>query len=318
MITPQDIHQANARISPYIKETPLEHSVALSKEIGSDVYLKLENLQVSGSFKPRGAFNKILKVSASNPNVEFVAPTAGGHGVGLSYAAKILKAKTHILMPENADPDRLKDVMNNGASLQTFDSVPEARMEAKRLEKEKGYVFVSAYNDVEMIEGGGTIAVELLEQIQEIDCLVCGVGGGGYLAGMAIVLKAINPNIKIIGVQQEHAPFLANWHKTRSYPSDMILKPSIAEGIGAEVEEESITWEYMHKLVDDFLVVSETEIKEALKWTMANHKYYVEPSGVVGLAGIRQNSELFSGYKNVVTVVTGRNMSYDKFMGIIK
>lgn len=317
MITTQNILIAQKRISPYIIETPIEYSGILSSEIGTEVYLKLENLQVSGSFKPRGGFNKIIKTKIDNPNAEFVAPTAGGHGVGLSYAAKILNSKVHILMPDNADADRLKDIKNNRASVHTFKSMLEARIKAKELEKEKGYVFVSAYNDVEMIEGAGTIGIELLNQIPDIDCLVCGVGGGGYLAGIGIVLKAINPNIKIYGVQQENAPFIAHWFKSKKYPENFISKPSIAEGIGAEVEKNTITWDYINKFVEDFLIVSEDEIKNTVKWIIKNHKYYVEPSGIVGLSGIRKHPEIFKNYTKVVTVLTGRNMSYDKLLKII-
>lgn len=313
MITPQDILTAQKRIAPYIRRTPVEFSVPLHEEMDVNVYFKLENLQVSGSFKPRGGFNKILK----NPGAEFVAPTAGGHGVGLSYAAQELNAKTHILMPKSADKDRIKDIQANGASIQFFESVLEARARAKELEEKKGYVYVSAYNDVEMIEGGGTIAVDLLEQLPNIDCLVCGVGGGGYIAGMAILLKSINPEIKIYGVQQENAPFLAQWHKSKKYPSEFQLKPSIAEGIGAEVESDSITWPYIEQYVEDFLVVSETEIKESLLWMLKNHKHYVEPSGVVGLSAIRKNADIFQQFDSVCTVITGRNMSYEKFQSIL-
>lgn len=317
-ITVHDILKAKKRISPYVIETPLEYSLELSKEIGTDVYLKLENFQVSGSFKPRGGFNKILKQKETNQKSEFVAPTAGGHGVGLSYAAKKLNKKVHILMPKDADKDRLKDIRNNQASIQLFESVTEARLEAKRLEKEKGYVFVSAYNDIEMIEGTGTIGLELLDQLDNIDCIVCGVGGGGYLAGIGIVLKSLNPDIKIYGVQQENAPFLANWFKTKKYPKNFKMKPSIAEGIGAQVEEDSITWKYINEFVEDFLIVSEEDIIDTFKWTIKNHKHYVEPSGIVGLAGIRKNPNVFKKYKNVVTVITGKNMSFDKFLKIIK
>ncbi|MEJ2114178.1 MAG: pyridoxal-phosphate dependent enzyme [Flavobacteriaceae bacterium] len=159
---------------------------------------------------------------------------------------------------------------------------------------------------------------ELLNQLENSDCIVCGVGGGGYLAGMGIALKAFNPNIKIYGVQQENAPFLANWFKTKKYPENFKLKPSIAEGIGAQVEEDSITWDYINEFVEDFLIVSEEDIIDTLKWTIKNHKHYVEPSGVVGLAGIRKYSNVFKNYKNVVTVITGKNMSFDKFLKIIK
>jgi threonine dehydratase len=316
-ITIKDIFEARKRIAPYVLQTPVALSEQLVQDLGINVHLKLENLQVSGSFKPRGGFNKIIKTLLHHPNAEFVAPTAGGQGVGLSYAAKILGAKVHIMMPKSADKDRIKDITNNGASIQFFESVEAARDEAKRVEKEKGYVFVSAYNDVEMIEGAGTMAIELLEQVPNIDCLVCGVGGGGYIAGMAIVLKQINPDIKIIGVQQDTTPCIYNWFKTGEYKA-LPYKPSIAEGVGAMVEKDCITLPYIEKLADDFLLVTDAQIKETLNWTLANQKYYVEPSGVVGLTAIRNNKAYFQKFKNVVTVVSGRNISFERLKTLIE
>lgn len=316
MISPADIFEAKKRISPYLIETPIEYSNDLSKSIGANVYFKLENLQLSGSFKPRGGVNKILKTRVNSPQAEFIAPTAGGHGVGLSYAGKILDANVHILMPNSADPDRIKDIREHGASIQFYDSVPEARKAAIKSSEENGYIFVSAYNDTEMIEGGGTIGVELLKQLPNIDCLVCGVGGGGYISGMAIVLKAINPDIKIIAVQQDTTPLVYNWFKTGQYRM-LPFKPSIAEGIGALVEEESITLPLIQKYVDDFMIVNDNEIKEALFWMLKHHKHYVEPSAVVGLAALKKHPEIFKDYKNILTVITGRNLSYKRFEELI-
>lgn len=317
MISPADILEAKERIAPYIIKTPIEYSDELSKVIGANVYFKLENLQVSGSFKPRGGLNKILKTHTKKPQAEFIAPTAGGHGVGLSFAGKVLGAKIHIMMPNSADPDRIRDIHKNGASIQYFDSVQEAREAALKSSKENGYTFVSAFNDIEMIEGGGTIAVELLEQIPNIDCLVCGVGGGGYISGMAIMLKAINPNIKIIAVQQDTTPLVYNWFKTGHY-NMLPFKPSIAEGIGALVEEESITLPLINKYVDDFLIVSDDEIKDALFWMLLHHKHYVEPSAVVGLAAMRKYPDTFKSQQNILTVITGRNFSYERFRKLVQ
>lgn len=315
-ITPSDIFEASKRIRPFIINTPTIQSKQMLSEHNLNVYLKLENLQVSGSFKPRGGFNKILKTWENKPNAEFVAPTAGGHGVGLSYSANKLGAKVHILMPQNADKDRIKDITNNGASIQFFEGVDAARIEAKKIEKEKGYTFVSAYNDVEMIEGGGTMAIELLEQAPDLDCVVCSVGGGGYISGMAIVLKAINPKIKIIGVQQNTTPCIYNWFKTGKYESLPFI-PSIAEGVGAMVEEDSITLPYIKEYVDDFLLITDDQIKDTLNWTFANEKMYVEPSAVVGLAAIRNNIEYFKKFKCIGTVITGRNISYSRLKTLI-
>jgi threonine dehydratase len=310
------IQSAADRINPFIVKTPIELSQQLLHDFDTNVYLKLENLQVSGSFKPRGGFNKIIKTILTHPHAEFVAPTAGGHGVGLSYAARILGVKVHIMMPKSADKDRIKDITNNGATIQFFDSVEEARDAAQLAEKEKGFVFVSAYNDTEMIEGAGTMALELLDQIPNIDCLVCGVGGGGYIAGMAVVLKQFNPEIKIIGVQQDTTPCIYNWFKTGEYKA-LPYVPSIAEGVGAMVEEDCMTLPYIRQYADDFLLVTDAQIKETLNWTFANQKYYVEPSGIVGLTAIRNNIDYFKPFKNIVTVVSGRNISFERLKTLI-
>lgn len=315
-IKANDIFSASKRINPYINKTPINFSERINADLGLNVIFKLENLQVSGSFKPRGGFNKILKTLHKNPHAEFVAPTAGGHGVGLSYAAKKLNAKVHILMPHNADKGRIKDITNNGASIQFFDTLDAARLQAKQLAKDSGYIFVSAYNDIEMIEGGGTIAFELLTQLPEMDCLVCGVGGGGYIAGMALVLKTIKPGIKIIGVQQTATPCIYNWFKKGKYEI-LPYVSSIAEGIGGMVEEDCLTMPYIKKYVDDFLLVTDSQIKETLKWAFENEKMYVEPSGIVGLTGIREYPHLFKSFKNVVTVVSGGNISIERVKSLL-
>lgn len=315
-IKANDIFSASKRIKPYINKTPIKFSARLNTDLGLNVIYKLENLQVSGSFKPRGGFNKILKTLQEKPNAEFVAPTAGGHGVGLSYAAGKLNAKVHILMPTNADKDRIKDITNNGASIQFFETVEQARLQAKIIEAEKGYVYVSAYNDIEMIEGGGTIAVELLNQLPEVDCLVCGVGGGGYLSGMALVLKTVNPQIKIIGVQQNATPCIYNWFKKGKYET-LPYVSSIAEGVGGMVEKDCITFPYIKKYVDDILLVTDSQIQETLNWAFANEKMYVEPSGIVGLTGIRQYADFFKQFKNVATVISGGNISYERLKTLL-
>lgn len=316
IVTAKGIIAAHERIFPYIMKTPLEKSIPLSEELQSNVYMKLENFQKSGSFKPRGGFNKIIKFSEHQPGNTFVAPTAGGHGVGLSYAGQILGAKVHIMMPKSADPDRVKVIEQYGATISYYASVPEARAAAHAAANEQNTIFVSAYNDLEMIEGGGTIALEMLSQIASIDCLVCGVGGGGYISGMAAMLKSVNPQIEIVGVQQENAPLIYNWFKTGVYEITS-TKPSIAEGVGATIEEDSITFPLMREYVDDFVLVSENEIADAVKWMMEHHKHYVEPSGVVGLAALKKYPSKFRQYSNIATVITGRNISYNLLMTIL-
>lgn len=317
MITYEDILQTRQRIAPYVNRTPVEYAHLLSEQVGTGIHLKLEHLQVSGSFKPRGGFNKILKTLEQQPKAHFVAPTAGGHGVGLSYAASRLGVETDILMPASADPDRIRAISRNGANIQTFPTMKEARLMASQLANKKGYIPVSAYNDAAMIEGGGTMALELLESLPNIDTLVCGVGGGGYLAGMGIVLKTIKPGLKIYGVQQENAAFLADWFRAGRYPDTFKFRPSLAEGIGGMVEADALTWPYIREFLKDFIIVNEKDLAETVRWMLKEHKYYTEPSGITGLAGIRKKPDLFKGRRCVATVITGRNMGYEKLRSIM-
>ncbi|MEQ8524736.1 pyridoxal-phosphate dependent enzyme [Gracilimonas sp.] len=316
-ITPNDIIQADNRISNYIVKTPVLYSQNLKKDYDLDVKLKLENQQVSGSFKPRGSINKILKTRNSFKDPSYVAPTAGGHGVGLSYAGKVLGVDVEIHMPKSADKDRIRDIKENGAKLFFHESVEAASIIAKRKAKKEGKIFVSAYDDLDMIEGAGTMAFESMDEFSDIDCLVCGVGGGGYISGMAIILKSINPDLHIIGVQQNKAAFLKRWYDTQKYPGDYKLDYSIAEGIGGYIEKDCVTWPIVNSLVDEFISVSENDIKQTLLWMLDRHKVYTEPSGVVGLTAIMANRHYFKKFNHIFTVISGQNMSLDKFKGQI-
>ena len=298
-----DIYQAHQRIRPHIRHTPLHVTEALAD---SGVYLKLENQQVAGSFKPRGAFNAILK-HGKGP---YVAPTAGGHGVGFSYAARRLGVEAHIYLPHDADPDKIAMLKRNGALVTYFDDMPAAREAALRAAREDGFHFVSAYNDVAMIEGGGTVAIELLHDLPEIDTLVVPVGGGGLIGGMGLVLKALKPNLRIIGVQQENAPVLASWFQAGK-PVPVACQPSIAEGVGAPIEEDSITWPLVQQVVDRFVLVTEDEIREAMLRLLATEKLYVEPSGAVPVAALPHLDLPTLG--NTVLILTGGNVSWPKF-----
>lgn len=317
-ITIRDIEQAYKRIHPYIVNTPVEYSYALSKHSNCNIYFKLENFQNSGSFKPRGSLNKILTyIEHTGNKPEMIAPTAGGHGIGLSYAANKLQVKANIYMPETADPDRKKIIMQYNASVKLFENVPEARVAALSEAKEHGLLFLSAYNDEAMIEAGGTIGLEVKQQLPDIDCLILGVGGGGLLSGMATVLKQHNPQLKIIAVQQENNDFLARWQGTNIYPETFKSGPTLAEGIGGIIEKECITVPYLKKYVDEYVIVTEQEIKESVLWALQEHKLYIEPSAAVGIAAIRKTDWHRYNVKNVLTVVTGRNMSLLRYKKLI-
>jgi len=312
-ITIDDIYQAQCRIHPYIRHTPLEKNAALSTTHCA-VYLKLENLQVAGSFKPRGAFNKILSIKETHPKAEFVAPTAGGHGVGFSYAASVLQATAHIYLPHTADPDRMRYIKRNGARIHTHNSIAEARLAALEFAQMHNHEFVSAYNDRHMIEGGGTIGLEILQDCPNVETVIVGVGGGGLIAGLGIALKEHNPKIRLIGVQPENNAVLSHWFSANT-PVNVKIKSSIAEGIGGNIEKDVTTWPYIQRYVDDFILISEDEIKQAMYWMVTEEKHLIEPSGVAGLAALLKAKA--HAWGTTVIVVTGRNVSWGRFNTLV-
>lgn len=202
-VTIQSVLQAHARIRSFVRHTPLEYSIHLSRQTSAEVYLKMENLQFSGSFKPRGSFNRLLKLNEAERLRGVIAPTAGNHGIGLSYAAAQLGVPAHIYLPESADPAKIVMLKAYGARIRYFETVKDARLAARQVAQTEGMTFLSAYNDESMIEGGGTIALEILSDLPDVEVVVVCLGGGGLLSGIGTAIKAINPAIKVWGVQFE-------------------------------------------------------------------------------------------------------------------
>jgi threonine dehydratase len=203
-----EILSAHERIKPYIRQTPLENSFELSRRLKAKVALKLENLQVTGSFKPRGSLNKLLK---RRPNSGVIASTAGNHGIGVAYAAQRLGLNAEIYLPTWADEHKIAKLKQFGANLTFFETVEKAREAAKRKAREKNLTFISAYNDLDMIFGGGTVGIEIYREFSDVEVVVVGVGGGGLASGICLALKALNPKIQIIGVQAEKNSLMSQW-----------------------------------------------------------------------------------------------------------
>ncbi|MBI0578654.1 threonine/serine dehydratase [Neobacillus cucumis] len=315
LITLQHIIQAHGRIKPYIRHTPLEYNGELSRLSDSDIYLKLENLQVTGSFKARGAFNKLLTLEKNKREPGVIAPSAGNHGIGLAYAAHKLNVPASVYLPFDADASKVKALESYGATITYFDSIEEARVSALKAAKETGYTFVSAYNNWSMIEAGGTIGLEILEDLTEVDTVITCLGGGGLTAGLCIALKSINPNIKVWGVQTKNSPTFAVWHQNGEVcPVD--LQPSIAEGLSGPIELETVTFPVIYKHIDRILTVTDEEIIEAMK-LMLKHQYIVEPSGAAGIAALKQLGIEIKGRK-IAVVVTGRNISWSRLLNLVK
>jgi threonine dehydratase len=310
----QDFKEARERIQPYIRHTPLEYNWELSSLFAANIFLKLENLQVTGSFKARGSFNKLLTLTQEQRERGVIAPSAGNHGIGLAYAAHQLNIPALVYLPKDADSSKVKALEQFGALNTFFDTIEEARVAALEAAENKGYTFLSAYNDPSMIAAGGTIGLEILEDLSDVDIVISCLGGGGLTAGLCLALKAINPRIEVWGVQTENSPTFAVWNEAGKAIS-VDLEPSIAEGLSGPIEPETITFPIIHRHIDRILTVSEKELIAAMK-LMLNSQYMIEPSGAAGVACLPQVGSELNGRK-VAIIITGRNISWSRFRSLV-
>lgn len=308
------IHAAQQRIHEYVLHTPLEYSHSLSQAAGANVFLKLENLQVAGSFKPRISFNKLLSLNEETRERGAIASTAGGHGIGLSHAGKVLGVPVDIYLPRSADPRKVELIKRNGAQLTYFDTVEEARVAAVAAAKRDAKTFVSAYNDPQVIAGGGTIGLEIAGDLPETDLVLVGMGGGGVASGIAIALKDSNAGAQVWGVQSGENGVLVGWLRAGKQ-IEIEVRESIAEGLGAYIELDSITFPLAQKYVDSTILVSEDSIKDAMLWALDEHQYVIEPSGAAQIAALDQVPR--GKFKNIVIVVTGRNISRERYLKLL-
>jgi threonine dehydratase len=314
MINKESIILANERVRPYIRKTPLEYSKALSDITQSGVFLKMENLQHTGSFKPRGAFNCLLNLDLTRYN-GIIAPTAGNHGIGLAYAANKLNIPVHVYIPKDTDSYKIDILLSFNARIKMFTSFEAAHFASLKAAKSEKLKFLSAYNNKCMINGGGTVGIEIVEDLNGIDIVMVPVGGGGLIAGISKYIKAINPGIQIWGVQTKNSPTFAKWFRAKKV-IPVRIKRSIAAGLSGMVEDDVITFPIIKENIDRFIELSEEELIKGMKFMGKNHKQIVEPSGVAAISALMQkHSDLSS--KKIVAVVTGQNISPYGFNNLV-
>jgi threonine dehydratase len=310
-LTAGDVAAARQRIAPYVRKTPLERSEKLSAITGVAIHLKLENQQEAGSFKPRVSFSKLLAMDERDRHRGVIASTAGGHGMGLSFAGSKLGVPVHIYLPHSADAAKVDFMRRHGATLTFFDSVEEARVAAVQRAKADNLTFISAYNDPFVVAGGGTVALEILEDNPQIDLIVVGVGGGGIASGMGIVLNAARPTAQVWGVQPESDAVLKDWLED-GRPVEGVYSPSIADGLGAHIEHDSITFPLAQRYLQKMLTVSDEEIIDAMAWLKQEHGMTIEPSGAAPVAAVMK-TQFPAWVREVAVVITGGNINPKRF-----
>ncbi|QEP06437.1 MULTISPECIES: threonine ammonia-lyase [Glutamicibacter] len=305
-VTLAEIEAAAEVLKPVIARTPVEHSRVLSQHVGAEVFLKCENMQRAGSFKVRGAYVRMSKLSDEEKARGVVAASAGNHAQGVAQAASHLGIKARIYMPLGVALPKLTATRDHGAEVVLFgNNVDEALAEAQRFADESGAVFVHPFDHPDIIAGQGTIGLELLEQLPEVDTVLMGVGGGGLLAGVAIALKEkareLGREIKVVGVQAENAaaypPSLA---ADALVPLDTVH--TIADGI-AVGKPGQLPFTIIKELVDDVVTVSEDTLARALVVLLERNKLVVEPAGAVGVAALLENKLEAHGINPATTAV---------------
>lgn len=298
------IKEARENIRNVVTKTPLLYSSVFSKSSNNDVYMKCENLQLTGAYKIRGALNKIISLSEEEKAKGVICSSAGNHAQGVAYASSLIGVKSCIVMPETTPYLKVESTKNYGGNIVLHGKCyDDAFIKAKTIEEEEGKVFIHPFNDMDVIYGQGTIALEIFEEINDLDYILVPIGGGGLISGISLAAKALNSNIKIIGVQAEGAPSMAiSLQKDEICTLDSVN--TIADGISVKTPG-SKTFEIVREYVDEIITVSESDIVESFLLLVEKHKLVAEASGVVTLAALKK---LKVKNKKVCCILSGGNI----------
>ena len=304
--TLQDVIGASRRIAPYVTRTPLHRYISLDRLFDAEVYVKHENHQRLGAFKMRGGVNLISQLSDDEKRRGVTAASTGNHGQSIAYAAEVFGVEAAIVVPEGANPGKVESMRNLGANVifhgEVFD---DCLAYAERLAREEGYRFIHSANEPHLIAGVGTIALEILEDLPDVDVIVTPIGGGSGACGVCIVAKTINPDIRVYGVQsaQAQAVYLS-WKEGRIIDSPM---GTIAEGLATGSSYE-LTNGILSDMLDDFLLVTDEELEQAIVLHLEKTHNLTEHAGAASLAGALKLGKRLQG-KKVALVMSGGNVS---------
>ncbi|MFC0471299.1 threonine ammonia-lyase [Halalkalibacter kiskunsagensis] len=316
MVSLNDIVTAHEKMTGIVHKTPLDYSLTFSEYSDNDIYLKLENLQKTGSFKVRGSYNKMISLRKEELINGVVAASAGNHAQGVAYASTMLGIPSTIVMPAGAPLSKVQATKEYGANVELKGAVfDEALAYALDLKDQTGAAFVHAFDDEAIIAGQGTVGLEILEQISEVDAIVCPVGGGGLLAGLAAAVKEKNPSIQVYGVEAAACPSMAQ-SLLEMEPITVDAHPTMADGIAVKRPGQH-TFPLVQRYVDDMLTVDETEIARTMLMLLERNKLLVEGSGAVSLAALL-NQKLPIKNKKVVPVISGGNVDVSFISRIIE
>ena len=316
-VTIDDIRKAQDTIKDIVKRTDILESTKLSLLTNANIYYKCENLQKTGSFKVRGACNKIANLTEEEKSKGVIASSAGNHAQGVALGAKMNNIEATIVMPSTAPLAKVTATKSYGANVVLEGIVyDDAYAKAVEIQKETGATFLHPFNDKYVIAGQGTIGLEIFEQMNnKVDTILCPIGGGGIIAGIATAAKALNPNVKIVGVQTVNIPSMYESMKSGKVTT-AFKSTSIADGISVKTVGE-LTFNIAKDLLDEVVLVEEDEIAEAVLFLMENQKVVAEGSGAVTTAAILSGKYKPKENENVVLIISGGNIDVNTLNRIV-
>lgn len=308
---------AAGRIGRLVRETPLDYSPQFSERTEANVWFKLENLQHTGSFKLRGATNRLMTLSPDQRRAGCVAASSGNHGAAVAFAMKALEIDGVIFVPEHTSPTKIDAIRSYGGDVRLFGSDGlDTELHARAYADDKRMFYLSPYNDEEVIAGQGTCGVEIAAQLPDIDAIFIAVGGGGLIGGTGSVLKQHRPDIRLVACQPANSPVM-----TRSIEAghvvEMASSRTLSDGTAGGIEADAITFSLCRDLVDDYVLVEEAAIAHAMCDFMDAHHQLVEGAAGVAIAGLLQASAGLED-RNVVVLVCGANISRETLRGVLR
>ena len=303
-----NIEQVYKRSNPHIRHTPLEHSPYLSNLASANVFLKLDNIQKTGSFKFRGAISKMTSMSDQEKSNGVVTASTGNHGAACSLAMSTLQIKGKIVVPENVHKNKVENILNLGGEVEYYgDDCIDAEERAQEISKTTGATYISPYNDEAIVCGQGTMGLEIWEDLKGVDAVFISVGGGGLISGVGGYLKSMNESIQVYGVSPQKSCVMYESLKAGKQ-LDLPSEPTLSDGTAGGVEFGSMTFEMCKEIIDDFSIVSEGEIAKGIQIGVEKHHQLIEGAAGTAIAGFMKQKDKFKD-KTVVLVMCGGNIS---------
>jgi threonine dehydratase len=304
-----EILKARKNLGRVVYRTPLTYSRKLSEISGAEIYLKWENLQKTGSFKLRGAYNKVSSLAPEERTKGVITASAGNHALAVAHVAKMMGIKATVVVPETAPKIKVQlcrafeaEVVLKGAN---YD---ESVVYCKKMVSKTGATYIPSFDDYKVVAGQGTIGCEILEDMPETDTIIVPVGGGSLVSGIALLAKTVNPKIRVVGAQSTAAYTMYECFKAKKMV-DVPVLPTIADGLAGGVSQ--MTLDLVLKYVDEIVLAKEEELKSVILWILKNERQIVEGSGAVGPAAVLQRKIRFKGGEKAVIVISGGNIDME-------